>query len=542
MVTKIKFGSKQDANEQRDKFEQFLSEKDDRRKKTVKLSDDAPDRVREKARSAGFESEEADTHNAGMRELSENEREQLNRVHRGFEWQENGFEAMRVKGALQAKGVTDWQNYYEPGEGVSGAVKTLETSKASSARSGASVAMDDRRDPDDQVNQRRRQQQTSRVRGKQLDSAKEAAITDGDADAQEFIAEEQGFGEDVFDIRYSESPSGVPQATGSDLALLEQRNRQRSQKARRMDNRRAAEITRDPIEWASDPSEHDFPGIDTIDPQKVHNRRSERAREKDRNELAPKADSLNAWAGDKDHLDWPGVDTPRALGLGTDDADLPDADSVLSELAAGRSQEEQQAKQDALFRTEPMSTDEELTARASAFDVSLDPDRASEDRGFEESDVSFAGPMFNRNEGRVVETDRRDRESAPPTPALTEQSQMIEMDERERDAERAGVLDPRREQRSGAGDSAAGDVMELDDQQTLAGERANDQARLAGGEAGSVDSETESRPMENEGGLLSDQRDDVGGGGDTEQMMPDAFQVAEGGQDTFGDFGGGERR
>lgn len=510
MVKKIKFGSRKDANEQREKFEQHLSEKDDRRKKTVKLSEDAPDRVLDKAQTAGFESEQAETHNAGMHELSDGELDQIKRVHDNFEWQEDGFEAMRVKAALEAKGVTGWKNYYEPGEGVGGAVKTLEQSKRRSAAGGGKVAMDDRRDPDDQINQRRRQQQTSRMRGRQLESAKEAAVMEGDADATEFINEERQFGEDVFKIRFSESPTGVPQASGTDLALLEERNQQRSKRARRMDNRRAAKITRDPVTWASAPGQYDFPGIDTVDPQQAHNRRSERAREKDRNELAPKADTLNEWAADKDHLDWPGVDTPRALGLGSDDADLPDADSVLSKLAEGRSEEERDAKQDALHRNEPMSRDEEITARASAFDVSLDPDRAREERGFEESDVSFSGPTFNRNREKVVETDRRDRERNKTTP------------------EEAFL-------------NADRDVMELDDQQTLGGERANDQARLAGGETGSADSERETVIEENSGGLLSDQRDSPGGTSETEQAIPDAFQVADGGQDTFDDMLGGDR-
>jgi len=512
MAEKVQFGSKQDANEQREKFEEYLADDDDRRKKTVKLSDDAPDRVLDKARSAGFESEDAESHSAGMRELSENEREQLNRVHRNFDWQDNGFEAMRVKGALQAKGVTDWQNYYEPGEGVSGAVKTLESSKASSARSGASVAMDDRRDPDDQINQRRRQQQTSRMRGRQLDTAKEAAVTEGDADAREFIREERDFGESVFNIRFSESSSGVPQASGADLALLEDRNQQRSAKARRTDNRRAADITRDPLVWASAPAQYDFPGIDTIDPEAVHDRRSERAREQDRSELAPKADTLNQWASNTDQLDWPGVDTPPGLGLGGESVDLPDADGLFGSETPGETLAA--VKDDVLFRDDGFSQSDEQMARASTFDVSFDPGREGDEMGFGESDVSFAGPMFDREVEQVRETDRRERETAPPAAALAQQSQMIETDQRERDAERAGVL-------------------EMNDQQTLGGERADDQARLAGGETGAVETETETTLVENAGGVMADQRGDVSDSTETEQMTPDAFQVAEGGQNTF---------
>lgn len=516
MVKKIKFGSKDDANEQREKFEQYLSDKDDRRKKTVKLSEDAPDRVLEKARSAGFESEEAESHSAGMRELSESEQEQLNRVHRNFSWQENGFEAMRVKGALQSKGVTDWKNYYEPGEGISGAVQKLEQGKQRSARGGGKVAMDDRRDPDDQVNQRRRQQQTSRVRGRQLESAKEAAVTEGDAEAKEFITEERGFGEDVFNIRHSESPSGVPQASGSDLSLLEQRNRQRSKRARRLDNRRAAKITRDPLQWASAPGQFDFPGIDTVDPQDAHNRRSKKAREKDRNELAPKADTLNEWADDKDHLDWPGVDTPRALGLGGDGVDLPDADSVLSKLAEGRrTAPETPSSERNTSAPEPFTTD--LSQR----DVSLAPEEA------------FEGVGTGSDPGAFFAGGRSGRANEQRRAAGGEEADLAFTASEERRASGEMFAD--------AAPTQQKDVLETDDQQTLGGGRANNQARLAGGETGSVESETETIVEQNSGGLFSDERTDVGESSETEQMTPDAFQVAEGGQDTFGDFLGGGR-
>jgi hypothetical protein len=519
MVKKIKFGSRKDANEQREKFEQYLSEKDDRRKKTVKLSEDAPERVLDKAQSAGFESEQAETHNAGMHELSDSELDKIKRVHDNFEWQENGFEAMRVKAALEAKGVTGWQNYYEPGEGVGGAVRTLEQSKRRSAAGGGSVAMDDRHDPDEQVNQRRRQQQTSRMRGRQLESAKEAAVMEGDADAAEFINEERQFGEDVFKIRFSESPTGVPQASGTDLALLEDRNQERSKRARRMDNRRAAKITRDPVTWASAPGQYDFPGIDTVDPQEAHNRRSKRAREKDRNELAPKADTLNEWAADKDHLDWPGVDTPRALGLGSDDADLPEVGSLFGSETA--SEEVEAAKEQVTVaetdtgvllesEAEASATDSDVigafvSGRAESRDVSVSRGEAT--RGERtDSIVSFAGPQFDANRERPRETDRRERE----------QEMGIVPEEAFMEAENTST-----------------DVMELDDQQTLGGDRANDQARLAGGETGTVETETETPTMQNEGGLMSDQRDSTGSSTETEQMTPDAFQVAEGGQDTF---------
>ena len=76
------------------------------------------------------------------------------------------------------------------------------------------------------------------------------------------------------------------------------------------------------------------------------------------------------------------------------------------------------------------------------------------------------------------------------------------------------------------------EVLELDDQRDLSGERVDDQARLAGGESGDVETEIQETTEQNPGGLRADQRQSTGDR-DTEQARPDAFQVAEGGQKTL---------
>ncbi|MFU1780705.1 hypothetical protein ACM16X_04925 [Haloarcula japonica] len=82
-------------------------------------------------------------------------------------------------------------------------------------------------------------------------------------------------------------------------------------------------------------------------------------------------------------------------------------------------------------------------------------------------------------------------------------------------------------------------VLDTDDQRTLTGERADDQARLAGGEQGERgqgEVEQAAQVEENPGGLMADQRTDAKRGptGEgTEQQVPDEFQVAEGGQETL---------
>jgi hypothetical protein len=79
-------------------------------------------------------------------------------------------------------------------------------------------------------------------------------------------------------------------------------------------------------------------------------------------------------------------------------------------------------------------------------------------------------------------------------------------------------------------------------QQSLGrGGRADDQSRLAGGEFGDVETEIESsdNTPENPGGLDADRREDTTDApttDNTEQQVPDAFQVPEGGQDSLTDF------
>jgi hypothetical protein len=78
-------------------------------------------------------------------------------------------------------------------------------------------------------------------------------------------------------------------------------------------------------------------------------------------------------------------------------------------------------------------------------------------------------------------------------------------------------------------------VIERDDQRDLEGDRANDQARLAGGETGENEAEIEDEAAteENPGGIMQDKRGEIPLDTETEQSVPDEFQVAEGGQDTL---------
>jgi hypothetical protein len=73
-------------------------------------------------------------------------------------------------------------------------------------------------------------------------------------------------------------------------------------------------------------------------------------------------------------------------------------------------------------------------------------------------------------------------------------------------------------------------AIETDDQRTLDGDRADDQARFAGEERGGVDAELEATTEPNPGGLEADEREPTDDPDETEQTRPDAFRVPEGGQ------------
>jgi len=97
-----------------------------------------------------------------------------------------------------------------------------------------------------------------------------------------------------------------------------------------------------------------------------------------------------------------------------------------------------------------------------------------------------------------------------------------------------GAGDQQNQQRNQQPDQQRSAVIETDDQQTLGGDRANDQARLAGGEQGEQgQGEAVEAVDENPGGIMADERTETSSDGSTEQQVPDEFQVAEGGQETL---------
>lgn len=149
---------------------------------------------------------------------------------------------------------------------------------------------------------------------------------DGDTNSIRFLKKEELFGSESPDI--SLRSSGGP--SGRDYEALKDAHGRRSAPARRVDERRSAQVTRDPLTWALDPNRYDYPGVDTVEPARLHSRRSKRARTADEREIAPLADSREQWARDPGRYDWKGVDTPREGYGATKGTPIPDAELEMT--------------------------------------------------------------------------------------------------------------------------------------------------------------------------------------------------------------------
>jgi len=374
-MVSIEFGSREAANEMRDRVGQYLSRTDDRREATVRLKSSTPDNIMERVKEASFKSREQRAKGAGKAKLSDKEQKSLKRQHDTFSWQQHGFEAMSAKAALQSEGVTEWQDYYEPGEGVESALAKVREAKSGAQQSRASIGVGGvRSDTDEQRNTGRRSRQAERASAERVKSAKAPAILDDDTDAREFLQEEMAFGNDPFDV----SVKGRREATGRDVELVEERHQQRSERAQFVDETEAAPASSNPLEWSAHPDQYDFPGVDTIDPDVVQAARSERAKEVDANNRAPVAESAEQWANNPDEFDLPGVDTP-----GSGDMDAMDANDANAPMQDTR------AQQSAL----DFATDDATSHRESRLDEEqstgglLEDTRSNPTRGVEENDM-----------------------------------------------------------------------------------------------------------------------------------------------------------
>jgi len=341
----VKFGRKPVATNIRDRVEPFLADDDDGRELTLKLKEDAPDAIVQRVQEEAADTRQAEAQKAGQAELTDRERKEIDFTKDGV----NVPFARSVKGIAENKGVEDWIQFADFTLGVDENRRQLKDA----ARQGGG---DRGRGQTDEQRGLQKTQQSKRRRREQAESAKGPAFG-GDAEAAEFLREEQRFEDDLFDISLRGSAP-----SGEDYDRLEDAHSDRSERAQRVDERRSARVTRDPLKWAQNKSTYDYPGIDTVQPGELHAQRDLDARAADERQTAPIADSREQWAQNTDRYDWPGVDTKQR----------PTRGEVID-----RAQEMRDARMASTMEYEPMSAEDEVTSQAVAADVSISPEEAT---------------------------------------------------------------------------------------------------------------------------------------------------------------------
>jgi hypothetical protein len=302
MVEKIEFDGRTAARPTRKdpKIKPFLADQDDARTGTVVLKDGTPERVVEKVAGEAAETREKNASKFGQTELTERERKEI-------DFQKTDVPTARaVKGIANGMGVSDWLSYFDEELTVDENRENMRRAK----REGGG-----RRNRGRETGQNaKRLAQANKARKDQADDRlKDFALLKQDDAAQEELDTRPGSIGDVFDIAFTRGQQAL-QGSGGDFERLQDRHEQRSERAQRQDERRSAKVTRDPVQWANNPAQYDFPGVDTVQPQQLHEQRSERAQRQDEREVAPIADSRQQWAQNSDRYDWPGVDRPRTFG------------------------------------------------------------------------------------------------------------------------------------------------------------------------------------------------------------------------------------
>jgi len=307
----IKFGSLDAAQKVRNNstLRGFIAPADNARRKTVTVKSSTPERALSRIQGEAAESRQHKAEQHGQVELTRKERRQIDFT------DTNVPTARSVKGIALGEGVSNWTDHFD---------KTLSVDEHRPLfKNQTGDRRLDEQDETDVTDKMARANQARKQRG--LSQMKQYAF-DGDEDARSELLG-QGSRSDVLDISFSRSSSNTLSGSGKDFDRLQDAHESRSSRAQTLDEKKSAPVTRDPFEWQDNPAQFDFPGVDTVDPNKLHSNRSEQAREVDNNELAPIADSKQEWAMNPDEFDLPGVDTPEDF-----DDDGPNLNSGLDDF------------------------------------------------------------------------------------------------------------------------------------------------------------------------------------------------------------------
>jgi len=295
----------------------FLADSDDARTGTVRLKSNTPERVIERVVGEAAETREKEAEKFGSVELTESEKDRIDFTETDI------LTARAAKGVATGVGVGDWVSHFD---------ETLTASENRTVIKDAKTEGGGRRNQgrEEGQNAKRLAKANKARKAEAGDRVRNFALLQQDSAAQQELRSRGSFG-DVFDIGFTRS-SGRLQGQGDDFERVQDAHESRSATARRVDERRSAKVTRDPIQWVNSPGKYDFPGVDTVQPRELHEQRSDRAQRVDEREIAPTADSKQQWAQNSDTYDWPGVDRPNSYGpIGTRSVPSPERNTDAPE-------------------------------------------------------------------------------------------------------------------------------------------------------------------------------------------------------------------
>lgn len=298
-MPEIQFGSLKAANRVREDrmLSGFVNEDaDNAASKTVVIQDDTPESALEEIQGEAAESREHKAEEHGQVPLTDAEKKRI-------DFSETNIPAARaVKGIARGKGVDDWTSYFDEQATVDDH-RTLMEEALTDERGRRGLGKDE--ENDDVVDQKFASAYQTQQR-ESLGKAKEYAFG-GDQDAQEEVRS-QGPLSDVIGISFSRTETGGMRGSGEDYARLEEIHESRSSRAQTLDEKKSAQVTRDPFQWVNNKDKYDYPGIDTVDPEELHSERSEQAQARDERSAAPLTENKQQWALNPGRYDYAGVD------------------------------------------------------------------------------------------------------------------------------------------------------------------------------------------------------------------------------------------
>lgn len=156
--------------------------------------------------------------------------------------------------------------------------------------------------------------------------------------------------------------------------------------------------------------------------EETHAERSEEAKRVETSRRAPITTSYQAWKSNPDHYDFPGVDTP------SEEPNVLPKDLTHEEPAKTSHEVRGEAPH-------PPLTEEDMDANErvlSEMGVPASPEEVFEGMYVRSTGDGMGGPMYNRDLGRPVETDRAEEEQRPPESALKRQSRDVTGEQHER--------------------------------------------------------------------------------------------------------------